>query len=381
MNVIFFPRKDYDVEICNHRLGKKMTYCERTSDMPSFVQSTVLPYVRQKHFSNNIRVGCDFMDVYLDSAWNSNYGKQCIAEGVIYPDLYFYPQPYQSNPNNYTSEMIENTWNRLLPWFKQQFGVRPIAVDYSSGQGRYYRDNPILVENLLCCDDSLTDLNKTDYGVGVGNPNNVPYSRSRYYPRYMNSRVLDYARVHINDYPEEKDAYEYYINQMANLIDATLALPNGGFIMNFHHWHDLVLMDYNRDGTPITGRNDYAINNGFKPYIDMLCQKNANDEIYFAGYGEAVGYLVYRQLIYKAVMYTPNSNQNCLIIRIETRNTLNIKPEILSVPISIKFSTANTPLSNCSIKSDKNLISLGNNQYIVEIPFERFPSALIEKIH
>lgn len=381
MDVVFFPRKDYDVEICNHRLGKKMTYCERTSDMPSYVQNTVLPYVRTKHASHNIRVGCDFMDVYLDSAWNSAYGKQCIAEGVIYPDLYFFPQPYQQNPEDYTSEMVENAWNRLLPWFKQQFGVRPIAVDYSSGQGRYYRDNPILTANLLCCDESSTLLeNNSDYGVGVGVPNNVPYSLSRYYPRLMNSRVLDFARGHISDYPTEKDAYDYYIGQMADLIDDTLALPNGGFIMNFHHWHDLVLMDYNTDGTPKPGRNDYAIDNGFKPYIDMLCQKNANDEIYFAGYGEAIGYLVYRQLIDKAVMYTPNANQEQLVIRLETKNTLNVNPEILSVPISIKFSTANTPLEGLTIKSDRNLISLGGGNYIIELPYERFPYAIIEKV-
>lgn len=398
MDVIFFPRNDYpnNIEICNHRLGKKMTYCERTSDIPTVVQNTVLPYVRQKFFSDKIRVGCDFMDVYVNSAWNTEYGKQCIAEGVISPDLYFYPNPYQQDPTNYTKAMVESAWNRLLPWFIEQFGVRPVAADFSSGQGGYYRDYTILRENLLCCDSSSTDLNKTDYGVGVGNPNNVPWSLERYYPRLMNSRVLDYARGHISDYPEEKDAYDYYINQMANLIDTTLALPNGGFIMNFHHWHDLVYMDYNRDGTPKEGRNDYAINNGFKPYIDMLCQKNVNDEIYFAGYGEAISYLVYRQSITKAVMYSPIKEANSkLIIRLEAKNvpTITIYDEnnneqiqpintdLLQIPISVKFTTVGTPLANQAIKSNNNLISLGNNNYIIEIPWNRYPGAVIEKVN
>lgn len=381
MKVIFFPRNDYpnNVEICNHRLGKKVTYCECTTDIPDFVQNTILPYFVTAHNTKSLKVGTYFGWQYLNSAWNTVYGKQCIADGVIWPDLYFYPG------SDLSEEHILSVYNNdALPFFVENFGKKPIAIDFSSGIMSY---KSYLANKFLAADSSLQDLSKTDYGVGVGIPNNVPYSQERYYPRNMNSRVLDNARADIiansaYNTPQEKDYYDYYINQMSDLIDDTLALQNGGFIMNFHHWHDLVKMDYNTDGTPIAGRNDYAINNGFKPYIDMLCQKNVNNEIYFAGYGEAVAYLLFRQYIQKAVMYSPNDHPNDhIIIRLEVPNSLNVDTELLSVPISVKFSTNGTPLANSNIRcKNHNLVSIGNNQYIVEIPYNEYAGVLIEKV-
>lgn len=383
MDVIFFPRNDYpnNIEVCAHRLGKKMTFCECTTDIPQIVQDKMLPYFVAAHDGHNLKVGTYFGWNYPDSAWNTEYGRQQIEAGVIYPDLYFYPG------SDYTKEHILDVWNNSAkPWFIQQFGRLPIVIDFSSGVQLYKQ---YLADQFLGADSSATELNKTDYGVGVGNPNNVPWSLDRYYPRNMNSRVLDYAKWHIGDYQEEKDAYDYYINQMADLIDDTLELPNGGFIMNFSHWHDIAYMDYNRDGTPIPGRNDYAINNGFKPYVDMLCQKNANDEIYFAGYGEAIAYLVYRQSISKAVMYSPVGKENeQLVIRLEAKDVPTItfeeevqpvKTGLLQTPISIKFSTVGTPLEDKEIESELNLINLGSNQYIVEIPWGEYPGAIITK--
>ena len=392
MRAIFFPRNDYpsNVEVCNHRLGKKMTFCDCTTDIPSYVQSKMLPYAVKKHTSHSYKVGSDFMDVYKDSAWNSAYGKQCIANGVIWPDLYFYPDPFA----DFSEEAVMSAYNRLLPWFKEQFGMKPIAVDYSSGYGSRYRQ--YLTDKFLTCDDSDTDLLKTDYGIGVGNPDNIPYSLSRYYPRLMNTRTLDNARGDIArdeayNTEQEKGYYDNRIDEIANLIDDTLALPNGGLIINFSHWHDVVREDYDVSVNPIAVKENRiiivdgrettkAIHWGFEAYLDMLCKKNVNDEIYFAGRGEAVAYLVYRQFISKCHLYSPNANpNNQLIVRIETRNDLNIDPTLLLVPISIMFSTENTPLENEQIKSNNNLISLGNNHYIVEIPYSDYPMAIIEK--
>lgn len=402
MNTIFFPRNDYpnNIEICKHRFGKKMTFCDCTTDIPSYVQNKMLPYAVEKHNSHKYKVGSDFMDVYRDSAWNSPYGKQCIAAGVIWPDLYFYPDPFE----DYSQEAVMRAYNRLLPWFKENFGMKPIAADYSSGRGGYYRH--YLEDKFLTCDTSDTELSRTDYGYGVGNPSDNPYHlldetvggvvKKGYYPRLMNDRVLDNARGDITrneayNTPEEKGYYDNRIAEIAGLIDDTLALPNGGLIINFSHWHDVVKEDYDTDVNPITVKEDRtiivdgrettkAIHWGFEAYLDMLCEKNANDEIYFAGRGEAVAYLVYRQFISKAHIYSPNANpSNQLIIRLETRNDLNIDTSLLQVPISVKFSTENTPLENEQIKSNNNLISLGNNHYIVEIPYSDYPMAIVEK--
>lgn len=112
----------------------------------------------------------------------------------------------------------------------------------------------------------------------------------------------------------------------------------------------------------------------------MLAELNEDNDICFAGYGEATAYLVYRQMITRAVMYSPNAHRSTqLFIRLEAQNTLGIDTALLQVPISVKFSTVGTPLAGKTITSDCNLINLGNGDYIVEIPYTgRFPYAIIK---
>ena len=112
-------------------------------------------------------------------------------------------------------------------------------------------------------------------------------------------------------------------------------------------------------------------------YYDMLAEKNIDGDIYFAGYGEAVAYLAYRQMVHRAVMYSPAAAPQTLVIQLETRNTLNVDEELLQVPISVRFSTAGTPLAGRAVKSDCNLVSLGGGKYIAELPFARFPKAVV----
>ena len=78
-------------------------------------------------------------------------------------------------------------------------------------------------------------------------------------------------------------------------------------------------------------------------------------------------------------MYSPVMDSDSLVIRLDARNTLGVDTDLLQVPISVKFSTAGTPLAGQTIKSDRNLVSLGNGDYIVEIPYSDFPVAKIEK--
>ena len=368
MDVVFFPRNDYpnNVEVCSHRLGKKMTHCEATTEMPTLVQSKMLPYIESKFQSDGIRVCGIFKSNYKQSAWNTEYGKSLIARNIIWPDLYFFPINY----TDYSEQSVMAAWAIEQPWFIEQFGRKPELIDFSQGNTSYRQ----YVARYLFAYMNIPSFpyNNTNYGMGVGNPSNIPYSH--FYGLTLNNRVFDRATG-------DNENYATYINQMSSLIDATLALPKGGFTFNFSHWHDLINLDYNSDGTPKEGRNDKALN-AFKSYIDMLAQKNANKEIYFAGAGEAVAYLVYRESISKAVMYSPNAHRNDqLVIRLEAKNVFNIDTDLLQVPISIKFSTANTPLASQTIRCNYNLISFGNNQYIVEIPYSEYPGAVIEKVN
>ncbi len=378
MEVIFFPRNDYpnNIEICNHRLGKKMTFCDLTTMIPKLVSEKLLPIFVDYHNTYHLREGSAFDDDGNGtprpySSYLGEYVMQQIANDVISPDLYFYPDPI----NDSSETAVLRAWSRLEPWFINKFGKKPMGSIFSSNNFTY---KEYMYGKLLGVEsDAISALNsKTDYGDGVGDPANVPYSLNKYFPKVANARVLDWGRNNNEDYAT-------YIGQMAELIDDTLALPNGGLIINFSHWHDLLYLDYDKNtGEAIPGRNDYAINNGFKPYYEMLCQKNANNEIYFAGFGEAVAYLVYRESISKVVMYSPVQHSNeQLVIRLEVPNLLDVNTSLLQIPISIKFSTTNTPLQGASIKCEKcNLISLGNNEYIVEIPYSKYAGALIEKV-
>jgi hypothetical protein len=289
-----------------------------------------------------------------------------IANGVVWPDLYFMPDP----AGDYSDEAQERNKQTLWSWFENKFGKIPTTIVFSL-QPSYYGN--YMMQYILSGDRTNIPDDNTDYGLGVGNPNNVPYSKAHYYNRPCNKRALENSL--------ENEDYATNIADLADFIDETMALPNGGFIFNFNHWHRLLYKDIDpytgevkegREGMP-------AVNNGFKPYFNMLAQKNVNDEIYFAGYGEAIAYLVYRESISKAVMYSPIGSENDkLIIRLEAKNIFNVDARQLQVPVSIKFSTANTPLSGKSIKSNYNLVSLGSNNYIVEIPWNEYPEAIIE---
>lgn len=377
MDAIFFPRNDYpnNIEICNHRLGKKMTLCETTTMIPYLVSKVLLPYIVELNRTYNIRVGAFFDDINngnINAPTSSYLGDnvmQAIDDNIIYPELYFLSD---SGSGDYSDAAQEESKQHLWNWFSNKFGRIPPAIMFGlmpQSYGNY------MMQYVLGADINDTN-NDTDYGIGVGSPNNVPYSQSYYFHRYWNRRALDGS---LND-----ENYSTRIANLAALIDNTLALPNGGFIFNFNHWHNLLYKDYERypdangNPVPIAGRNDYAIENGFKPYFNMLAQKNANDEIYFSGYGEAIGYLVYRESISKAVMYSPVGKEDSeLVIRLEALNVFNIDTDLLQTPISIKFSTIGTPLAGKSIRSDNNMIDLGNNQYIIEIPWSKYPGAVI----
>ena len=355
MNIIFFPRNDYpnNVSICTHRLGKKMTYTEQTDGLNfdiSYSQFMALAKAR------NIKVGA-FASYYelnhadINIAQNDkNNGYLWVDEYSLCPSLYDKITHYESPTEQ---EFISAYNSELLPNFISVFGKKPVALSYAYGQEGF--------RNAVCplylgARNSVYNGN-TDYGVGYGNPSDKDYSFIRYCSKVGTTRWYDYAKVHGNDFAES-------LSLLSSDIDTTI--QNGGWFNNFTHWHNY-WQDHN---------DQWA-----ETYLDLLARKNEHNEIYFAGYGEALAYLVYRQIITKVVMYSPIQNSSSqLIIRLETDNVLNVDTDLLQIPISVKFSTVGTPLAGADLKSDRNLISLGGSDYIVEIPYSgRFPYAIIEK--
>ena len=357
MEAIFFPRKDYDVEVCGHRLGKKMTYTDQTDvqNVQAGGINTFSAYMGLAK-ARDIKVGC-FMLLSSPVEDTGGFIKTDYENGKLWLDAYsLAPNISTKITNGQTITQAE--WNEaylsyIYPNFKGFVGKKPVALSYSYGNVTF-KD---YVSQFLGGRNSAYEGN-TDYGVGYGTPNNQSYSFSRFCSKTGTTRWYDYAKTQGNDFSGS-------LAQVSAKIDETLL--NGGWLNNFTHWHN-----YWQDGN-----EQWA-----ETYLNLLQTKNANGQIYFAGYGEAIAYLVYRQLITRAVMYSPVQNQTTqLIIRLQVDNTLGIDTDLLQVPISIKFSTSGTPLFGKTLTSNRNLISLGSGDYIVEIPYTgRFPYAIINEV-
>ena len=354
MQAIFFPRKDYDVEICPHRLGKQMTYTEQTDGLNfdvSYSQFMALAKAR------NIKVGA-FASYYELNHANINIAQNDKNNGYLWVDEYSLCPSLYDKITHYESpteqEFISAYNSELLPNFISVFGKKPVALSYLYGQEGF--------RNAVCplylgARNSAYNGN-TDYGVGYGNPSDKDYSFTRYCSKVGTTRWYDYAKVHGNDFAGS-------LSLLSSDIDTTM--QNGGWLNNFTHWHNY-WQDHNEQWA--------------ETYLNLLQTKNVNDQIYFAGYGEAVAYLVFRQMITRSVMYSPLRHHNTqLIIRLETSNTFGVDPDLLQIPISVKFSTIGTPLAGKKITSNCNLISKGVEDYVVEIPYiGQFPFAVIKAI-
>lgn len=346
MDVIFFPRNDYpnNVEICPHRLGKSMTYTEQ-SDIFRNGAEDIMDYGANKGLRFGVFWGMSTSSTYRDLA------LPFVQANQMWIDAYCNPTGAsalgQISQADYEAQR-DSLLIRIADWFNK----RPLALSYAYGNDSY---KDFAINDFLGCRNSDKDMG-TPYGVGYGEPNNIAYSKLYFKSKGSTSRWYDDAKA--------DSSFATRLQQLASDVAATKL--NGGWYNNFTHWHNVI-----SDGNLQV----------YKDYIDLLASLNENNDIYFAGYGEAVAYLVYRQIITKAVMYSPNSDAaNKLVIRLETINNLGIDTDLLQVPISVKFSTIGTPLAGQTIKSNCNMISLSSGQYIVEIPYSDFPVAIIEKV-
>ena len=355
MDAIFFPRQDYPVEICDHRLGRKMTYTDCTDQ---FKFGGCYEWITALAKSKGIKIS--FFG-YFAEFLADNFQQLAIPDfnnGDIWFDVYSYAPNIASKitgGGTITQEEWNTAYNDYLGNnFLIATGRKPIALSYSYN---HYQDIQNYATQFLGCRKSGYLHNLTSYGIGCGIPNDLPYS-------FDNQKALTPTFEWWDEvmYGAVGRTFEQELQIVSDKIDETIL--NGGWIRNFTHYHSV----YADDTQP------------YDDYMTLLSEKNQNNEIYFAGYGEAVAYLAFRQMISRAVMYSPVEHPSTqLFIRLEAQNTLGIDTDLLQVPISVKFSTVGTPLAGKTITSDCNLINLGNGDYIVEIPYTgRFPYAIIK---
>lgn len=345
MRVEFFPRKQYsNVSICSHYHDKKMAFTEQTD---TFYDNNgygwVMPYAKEK----GIKLGVFASPGNLNSTFFEDVVKEDLAKGHVWLDSYPFASSLSDKLSDPTHPKIEdeewlNAYNdEILPIFQLKVGITPSAMSYCYANDTY---QDIAITKFLGCRNSNIRQN-TDYGFGFGQPNNLEYNINNFKSRASTMRW----------YPEGVggEAALTGINNMSSLIDETIT--NGGWINNFTHWHRIFEED-----------RIYMYQ-----YLDMLAEKNVNDEIWFCGYGEALSYLVYRDSIKDIAMYSPLENPNILKICVLKGNKYNVNVEAINTPVSVKFSTKGTILEGKNITCKDNIISIGDEWYIVDIPFSK----------
>lgn len=342
MDAIFFPRQDYQVVVCPHRLGKAMTYTEQSDNFRGGAEA-----IAYYAISKGLKFGIFWGTSGLPS--DAEIAKTLLDAGQLWIDAYCNPEG-ASGGGQISQSAYEAQRDALIARFHNWYGIRPVTMSFGYGNTTYA---DYAINDFLACRNS-GKTGGTTYGIGYGVPDDIPYSKSFYKSKASSARWYDDAKYD-SSFAERLQTLE---------TEILSAKQSGGWFNNFTHWHNVI-----EDGNL----------QPFKDYMDLLARLNANNDIYFAGYGEAVAYLVYRQMITRAVMYSPKDNPTSqLIIRLEAQNNLGIDTNWLVVPISVRFSTTGTPLAGKTLTSNCNLINLGNGDYIAEIPYlGRFPYAVV----
>lgn len=77
-------------------------------------------------------------------------------------------------------------------------------------------------------------------------------------------------------------------------------------------------------------------------------------------------------------MYVPKAQNDRIVIRLYADDAdIVANTELIRTPISVKFSLKGTILEGKKIQYNHNLIKLSGDEYIVDIPYSKFPFAEI----
>lgn len=212
MNAIFFPRNDYpsNVEICPHRLGKKMTYTEQTDGYNVYYGAinTFSEYTEMAK-ARNIKVGC-FMGLSSPVSDPNDAILNDYNDGKLWLDAYSYTTELAPKITG-GGTITEQEWNEayentLLPNFYNFLHKKPVALSYSYGNAsfrNYVIPKFLGARNSSPSGDTIHNTFPTDYGVGYGNPNNEPYSIERYKSKASSMRWYDAAREQSDNFEEQ----------------------------------------------------------------------------------------------------------------------------------------------------------------------------------
>ena len=397
MEVVFFPKEQYPVSVCDHRHNKKMT-CTFASDNHWIESYNYMCNLAQQ---KGLRLGV-FYGRHAQGTMNQdNYAaiKQAEAADICRTDIYF-PAPSGSSWNvRYTEQQYVDTVSLYKSWLYDIVGRIPSVFGYAYGVNSYTefakdywlagRDSEAYNQYNNNRQNYLNYSNKAFNGNYIGSPN-IVYDRTKYYEdesisyeenawiSQPNTTRWDYfIKQNINGGMTISAAVADAVSKMSNLLD--ICYQQGGWFRDFVHWDDYYPQTggwYKNFTEWTTAVDDIPFNPldmMFTALFEMIEEKSYFDDIHFCSWGEAIEYMVARMMVKKISAYTPKSNPNAINIAVETDMTKygNIA-EMLNTPISIYLSLEDTPLENESIIVSNCVgYNQNGNDIVIEIDVKR----------
>jgi hypothetical protein len=415
MKVKFWPKDNsIPASVCSHRHGAVMTFSQETDTRKLNSVFAMELY----GFRNNIRLGCNTSNIEGD--YQSGMAAQ-EETGLIRFDIYFmidswvnpftgtletipdygatewtsagaavfstiaagqskttdYPNHGQemydvsggaygydySNSVSGTSNQAEliGVINYMNDWLSDIIGRKPSAASFRIGMTNCY---PSLIPYFLgvrnsdplpavLAQDCDTYYGISSDGIHLGLPNDKPLTRNSYANFPSSSRWWDMWN---GEGFTEDEAKTYLSDQI------TKTLANNGWFRDFAHWHN-----------PITAGN--------MPEMDVMLAlvrtTVGSDFIHTCSNGEALEYMFLRTLAKRARAVEKTDGVYIIVDIVDGfkgTNTEGIDNAVnyptINIPLSVQVDLSSTSLTGKTVQSNYGKMrSMGNDIYIVEIPF------------
>jgi len=411
MRIKLWPKATIiSVDKCNHRYGAKMTFSQQTD---TIVQNSIYA-VEMYGFKNNVRLGA-FVANLLPGSYVSGI-KDVESTGLIRHDIYFCTD-YWRNPTTGVIEVIPDyygtTWTSAgAAAFGTTIGTTKTARSPSHGQGMYdltagqlgydYVHGIMGASNLLevtAVEDNMQNwlfslINRyastASYRVGdnkgwythlkrwCGFRNSSPsptvltdraitqYGNNLGYPAATTTRTnfINYNssfRWWDAIYSEGKakaDVNAYMVAELNNTIS------NAGWYRDFCHWHSA------------------QANNSLPSINELLALFRTtvgSNFVWTCSNGEAIEYMFVRELCKRITAVDKDGKITVIVDIVDNFKDLltmglsqALRLETINIPLSAKIDLTGTSLAGKNIISNYGkIVSLGSNQYIIQIPFNQ----------
>jgi len=267
-------------------------------------------------------------------------------------------------PGLSNQEELINLLNTQNDWLFNLVGRRPAGGSYRNGQTA--SAGQLLPFWLGCRNSSPGSFNaaadaNTFYGLNkqTGVVLGLP-----------NTSVFD--RITLANYPSSDRWYDFYTSMGATKAQATAyvqgeiakARATFGWYRSFFHWHNLAAAGVLTD---------------LDEYLSMCRTAFGGDFVHTCSNGEALEYLFLRSIAKRINTVTVAGKVVVLVDVVDGfkgSNTSGIANDLplpdINTPLTVWIDLTGTPLAGQNIKSNFGKpVSLGSDQYLIEIPFVR----------